>query len=33
VRARFAHDVAKLAQMEGSSFYIRLREKFGRLSR
>jgi len=33
VRARFAHDVAKLAQMEGSSFYRRLREKFGRLSR
>jgi NAD+ kinase len=33
VRAAFAHDVAKLAQMEGSSFYRRLREKFGRLSR
>jgi NAD+ kinase len=33
VRARFAHDVAKLAQMDGSSFYRRLREKFGRLSR
>jgi NAD+ kinase len=33
VRAGFAHDVAKLAQMEGSSFYRRLREKFGRLSR
>jgi NAD+ kinase len=33
VRARFAHDVATLAQMEGSSFYRRLREKFGRLSR
>jgi NAD+ kinase len=33
VRARFAHDVAKLGQMEGSSFYRRLREKFGRLSR
>jgi NAD+ kinase len=33
VRARFAHDIAKLAQMEGSSFYRRLREKFGRLSR
>ena len=33
VRARFAHDVATLAQMDGSSFYRRLREKFGRLSR
>jgi NAD+ kinase len=33
LRARFAHDVATLAQMEGSSFYLRLREKFGRLSR
>jgi NAD+ kinase len=33
VRASFAHDVATLAQMEGSSFYRRLREKFGRLSR
>jgi NAD+ kinase len=33
VRARFVHDVATLAQMEGSSFYRRLREKFGRLSR
>jgi NAD+ kinase len=33
VRARFAHDIAKLAQMDGSSFYRRLREKFGRLSR
>jgi NAD+ kinase len=31
--ARFAEDVATLAQMEGSSFYLRLREKFGRLSR
>jgi NAD+ kinase len=31
--ARFAHDVATLAQMAGSSFYLRLREKFGRLSR
>ena len=31
--ARFAVDVAMLAQMEGSSFYLRLREKFGRLSR
>ena len=33
VRARFAHDVAVLAQMDESSFYRRLREKFGRLSR
>jgi NAD+ kinase len=33
VRAGFAHDVATLAQMDGSSFYRRLREKFGRLSR
>ena len=33
VQARFAHDVAMLAQMDDSSFYRRLREKFGRLSR
>jgi NAD+ kinase len=33
VRARFVQDVATLAQMDGSSFYRRLREKFGRLSR
>ncbi|MGA3361409.1 MAG: NAD(+)/NADH kinase [Solirubrobacteraceae bacterium] len=33
VCARFAYDVATLAQIEGSSFYLRLREKFGRLSR
>jgi NAD+ kinase len=33
VQARFAHDVARLAQMDDSSFYRRLREKFGRLSR
>jgi NAD+ kinase len=33
LRARFTEDVATLAQMEGSSFYLRLREKFGRLSR
>ena len=33
VRARFADGVATLAQMEGSSFYRRLREKFGALSR
>ena len=31
--ARFVQGVATLAQMEGSSFYLRLREKFGRLSR
>jgi NAD+ kinase len=31
--ARFSKDVATLAQMDGSSFYLRLREKFGRLSR
>jgi NAD+ kinase len=31
--ARFVHDIATLALMEGSSFYLRLREKFGRLSR
>ena len=29
---RFRHDVALLAQMQGASFYHRLREKFGRLS-
>jgi NAD+ kinase len=33
LRARFAEEVGPLAQMEGSSFYLRLREKFGRLSR
>lgn len=32
VRARFRHDVALLAQVPGSTFYRRLREKFGRLS-
>ncbi len=31
--ARFVHDVGTLAQTHGSSFYRRLREKFGRLSR
>jgi NAD+ kinase len=31
--ARFVHDIATLALMEGSSFYLRLRQKFGRLSR
>jgi NAD+ kinase len=33
IEARFVDDVATLAQMHGSSFYRRLREKFGRLSR
>jgi NAD+ kinase len=32
VEATFMHDVAKLAQVPGSTFYRRLREKFGRLS-
>jgi NAD+ kinase len=32
VDARFRHDVASLAQVPGSTFYRRLREKFGRLS-
>jgi NAD+ kinase len=33
IEARFAHDVGTLAQLPGSSFYRRLREKFGRLAR
>ncbi|HEX3873047.1 MAG TPA: NAD(+)/NADH kinase [Solirubrobacteraceae bacterium] len=33
VDARFVQNVGMLAQMHGSSFYRRLREKFGRLSR
>ena len=33
VSARFMHGMAMLAQMDGSSFYRRLREKFGALSR
>jgi NAD+ kinase len=33
LRARFAPDSAVLAQQPGTSFYRRLREKFGRLSR
>jgi hypothetical protein len=33
VEARFADGVALLAQMPGTSFYRRLREKFGRLAR
>jgi NAD+ kinase len=32
VEATFAHDVGALAQVPGSTFYRRLREKFGRLS-
>ncbi len=31
--ASFAHDVGTIAQLPGSSFYRRLREKFGRLAR
>jgi len=33
IHARFAHDVGTIAQLPGSSFYRRLREKFGRLAR
>jgi NAD+ kinase len=32
IDARFVHDVGTLAQLPGSSFYRRLREKFGRLA-
>jgi NAD+ kinase len=32
IEARFVSDVATLAQLQGSSFYRRLREKFGRLA-
>jgi NAD+ kinase len=32
ISATFAHDVGSLAQVPGSTFYRRLREKFGRLS-
>ncbi|HEX5852250.1 MAG TPA: NAD(+)/NADH kinase [Solirubrobacteraceae bacterium] len=32
IDARFAHDIGTLAQLPGSSFYRRLREKFGRLA-
>lgn len=32
LRVRFVHDAAHLVQTPGSSFYRRLREKFGRLS-
>jgi len=33
IDARFAHDAGTIAQLPGSSFYRRLREKFGRLAR
>jgi NAD+ kinase len=33
IHARFVNAVATLAQMPGSTFYVRLRDKFGRLSR
>jgi NAD+ kinase len=33
IRARFEDDVGTIAQLPGSSFYRRLREKFGRLAR
>jgi NAD+ kinase len=32
IHAHFAHDIGTLAQLPGSSFYRRLREKFGRLA-
>ena len=32
IEARFVNDVGTLAQLPGSSFYQRLREKFGRLA-
>jgi NAD+ kinase len=32
IHAGFAHDVGTIAQLPGSSFYRRLREKFGRLA-
>jgi NAD+ kinase len=32
IDARFVHDIGTLAQLPGSSFYKRLREKFGRLA-
>jgi NAD+ kinase len=32
IEARFVHDVGSLAQLPDSSFYRRLREKFGRLA-
>ncbi len=33
IEARFADDAGTIAQLPGSSFYLRLREKFGRLAR
>jgi NAD+ kinase len=33
IRARFVDEVGTIAQLPGSSFYRRLREKFGRLAR
>ena len=32
IDARFVHDLGTIAQLAGSSFYRRLREKFGRLA-
>jgi NAD+ kinase len=32
IQAGFANDVGMIAQLRGSSFYRRLREKFGRLA-
>ena len=32
IEARFVNDVGLIAQLPGSSFYLRLREKFGRLA-
>jgi NAD+ kinase len=32
IDARFVHDIGTIAQLPGSSFYRRLREKFGRLA-
>jgi NAD+ kinase len=33
ISARFVDEVGTIAQLPGSSFYRRLREKFGRLAR
>ncbi len=33
IRAHFVHEVGTIAQLPGSSFYRRLRDKFGRLAR
>jgi NAD+ kinase len=32
IEARFVNDVATIAQLPGTTFYRRLREKFGRLA-